>query len=159
MSKHFFLLSQAKPSSLWKSPVHFIWEKKILVEYIIRIGYQVNLGTPVQTPSNGFLFNQNKHRATFLDVMCITVTVERPIACCVHENTVVQPFMVIIKIYSFMCCFSKWEHITHYKAENWNTVKNNNMQAHTQTHTCTHAHSRTQEPPTGCSPDRAGEKR
>ena len=47
-----------------------------------------------------------------------------------------------------MCYFSRLEHIAHYKAKNWTTVKTNfckhtHTHAHTHAHACTHAHAHT----------------
>ena len=61
-------------------------------------------------------------------------------------------------MHSFMCCYSKLEHIAHYKAKNQNTDETNSCEceyapmhacmhihtyAHTHTHTHTHAHTHT----------------
>ena len=72
-----------------------------------------------------------------------------------------MPLYVMIIVFSFMCCFSKLEHITHYKAKN-KTMKTDfnkhlhmhshphtlmhaltHIQTHTHTHTYTHTHTHT----------------
>ena len=46
-------------------------------------------------------------------------------------------------MYSFMCYFSKLEHIAHYKAKNQNTVKQTCASARACMQACTHARAQT----------------
>ena len=62
-----------------------------------------------------------------------------PVCCCC--------FFVVVVVFlnSFVCYFSKLEHITHHKAKNQSTVKTNYCEhACTHGHTCTHTHTCTQ---------------
>ena len=45
-------------------------------------------------------------------------------------------------MFSFMYCFSRFQHIAHYKANDQNTVKTN-LHKHGRTHARTHAHTHT----------------
>ena len=67
------------------------------------------------------------------ELCCVNYWTFLPAICIVLCELITGHFY-LIRMYSFICCFLKLEHIAHYKAKNQNTVKTT-PPPHTHTHT------------------------